>query len=111
MAAKKTEEAKVTKEEVVIEEAATTEETKAEDTAETTEVKKEGFIKKGVKKYKEDFKAHPIKTIIKTAAVPAAFVGGVLTGKAIFGEKADAIVDVAVDVIEDVVDNTDVTEV
>lgn len=105
MAAKKTEEAKVTKEEVT-KEAAATEETKAEDVTETEEVKKEGFIKKGLNKYKADFKAHPVKTIIKTAAVPAAFVGGVFTGKAIFGEKADAIVDVAVDVIEDAVENT-----
>ena len=83
------------------------EEPKAEQ--ESTEVakteKKEGFIKKSWNSYKAEMKAHPVKTTLKTVAIPAAFIGGVFAGKKIYGsEVVEDVIDTYADVVEDVVD-------
>lgn len=100
MAAKETKETKVMNEEV--KETAKAPETTTENTEVVTEEKKDNFIMKGLKAYGKALKEHPVKTVAKTVAVPAAFTVGVFTGKAVFGAKPE-IIDVVTDVIEDAV--------
>ena len=108
---KKTEEAKVNK--TVEETEKTAPEVTPAENAEVVETeKKDNFIVRGAKAYGKAFKAHPVKTIVKTVALPLTFAGGVMAGKAIFGESADQVIDVVADVVGDVAENVteEVTE-
>ena len=73
MAAKKNVEENVKEEEFFEEEVVTDELTSDEAKATTENSKKEGFIKKGWNGYKASFKAHPVKTFIKTIIAMSRF--------------------------------------